>query len=222
VGRLQQRRPGGVQPGGVGRTEIVDAAVRVAHRYGLAGLSMSRVAAELGVTSPALYHHHRGGLAALVEAVVVRVANTIHETELTERPDETWFDTLERVLLATVRIERQLPGVVRYLLGEAKNTPISMRGSEFIVGLLIKGGFSITDAAHAYGAVYALVAGWATTEAAEPAAARSAGFRALADVRAAQGDLDWEDELRMALRALLYGLCATLPSTRRTTGARLA
>jgi TetR/AcrR family tetracycline transcriptional repressor len=210
MGRVPRRRAGGQQPDGVSRTEIVNAAVRIAHRHGLAGLSMSKVAAELGVTSPALYHHHKGGLTALVEAVVVQVAGTIHAAELVESSDEPWFAALERVLLATVRVEREVPGIVQYLLGEAKNTSISMRGSEFIVGLLLRGGFNTTEAAHAYGAVYALVAGWAATEPAEPSAARAAGFPALADVRTAQGELGWEASLRVALQALLHGLRTTL------------
>ena len=218
MGQVPRRRPGGVQPDGLSRTEIVGAAVRIAHRHGLAGLTMSKVAADLGVTSPALYHHHTGGLSALVEAVVIQVAGTIHATELVESANEPWFATLERVLLATVRVERQVPGIVQYLLGEAKNTPISMRGSEFIVGLLLRGGFSTADAAHAYGAVYALVAGWAATEPAEPCEARAAGFSALAEIRTAQGELGWEANLRVALHALLHGLRATLPSTIHTGG----
>lgn len=112
---------------------------------------MSKVAAELGVTSPALHHCHSGGLPALVEEVVAQVAGAIHAIELVEPPDETWFDALERTLLATVRVERQVPGIVHYLLGEAKDTPISMRGSEFVVGLLLRGGFSATDTARAAG-----------------------------------------------------------------------
>jgi AcrR family transcriptional regulator len=220
TGRVLRRRPGGIQPEGLTRIEIVNAAVRIAHRHGLAGLSMSKVAAELSVTSPALYHHHKGGLSALVEAVVVQVAGAIHANELVEPTDEPWFATLERVLLATVRIECEVPGIVQYLLGEAEDTPISMRGSEFIVGQLLRGGFSTTEAASAYGAVYALVAGWAATEPAEPSAARAAGFHLLADIRTAQRELGWEANLSVALRALLHGLCATSPSAIRSSGGR--
>ncbi|GLY19398.1 TetR/AcrR family transcriptional regulator [Kineosporia rhizophila] len=41
----------------VGVTEIVDAAVRIADTDGLAAVSMSKVAAEVGVTAMALYRH---------------------------------------------------------------------------------------------------------------------------------------------------------------------
>ncbi|MGZ8727117.1 MAG: TetR/AcrR family transcriptional regulator, partial [Aeromicrobium sp.] len=39
------------------RTDIVERAIGVLDQYGLADLSMRRIAAELGVQPSALYHH---------------------------------------------------------------------------------------------------------------------------------------------------------------------
>ena len=57
------------------RSDVVDTAIRVLDTYGLADLSMRRLAAELAVQPSALYHHFRSKqvlLAAVADEVLAR------------------------------------------------------------------------------------------------------------------------------------------------------
>lgn len=59
---------------GLTKDDVIDAAVVVVDRHGLDGLTVARVAAELGIRSPSIYHHIDGldGLRHEVAVVGVR------------------------------------------------------------------------------------------------------------------------------------------------------
>ena len=61
---------------GVSRSDIIDAAVRVCDREGLAGLTVAAVAAEVGCRPPSVYHHV-DGLDGLLRAVTFVAAEQL-------------------------------------------------------------------------------------------------------------------------------------------------
>ncbi|AWB90995.1 TetR/AcrR family transcriptional regulator C-terminal domain-containing protein [Aeromicrobium chenweiae] len=70
------------------RTDIVERAVGVLDQYGLADLSMRRIASELGLQPSALYHHFGSKqelLAAVADEVLERGARP-------DAPDTAWDD----------------------------------------------------------------------------------------------------------------------------------
>ena len=67
------------------RTDVVDRAVDVLDRYGLADLSMRRLAADLGVAPSALYHH-----VANKQALLAAVADEILARGRRPRSAYTW------------------------------------------------------------------------------------------------------------------------------------
>lgn len=94
------------------RTDIIEHAIGVLDQYGLADLSMRRIAAELGVQPSALYHHF-----ANKQALLAAVADEIlaRGTRRDEAPDVTWD---QRVLS---------------LCGELRNAMLAYRdGAELI------------------------------------------------------------------------------------------
>ena len=58
---------------GIAESDIVDVAVQLADRHGLAEVTLAAVAAELGVRSPSLYHHV-AGLRGLRRLLALRAA----------------------------------------------------------------------------------------------------------------------------------------------------
>lgn len=80
------------------RTDIVQHAISVLDQYGLADLSMRRIAAELGVQPSALYHHFvnkQALLAAVADEILIRGGRSAE-------PDSAW----DKQILSKCRILR--------------------------------------------------------------------------------------------------------------------
>lgn len=80
------------------RTDIVQHAIGVLDQYGLADLSMRRIAAELGVQPSALYHHFVNKqelLAAVADEILIRGGRSAE-------PDSAW----DKQILSKCRVLR--------------------------------------------------------------------------------------------------------------------
>jgi AcrR family transcriptional regulator len=144
---------------------IVEAAVRVADRGGLAALSMRNVAKELGVEAMSLYHHvanKEALLDALVEWAFARIdrpavgepwrAQMVHRAHSAR-------SVLSAHPWALGLLESRLPG------------PSLMAHHEAVLGCLRADGFSLELAAHAFSVLDAYVDGFVLTEVNLPFAA---------------------------------------------------
>jgi TetR/AcrR family tetracycline transcriptional repressor len=92
--------------------DVIDAALRLTRRTGVAGLSMRALADELGVTTMAAYHYVRNK-----EALLDLVANAV--LGLVEIPPESSGDWAERIgdlNRAMHRVLLDYPGLGTYLL----------------------------------------------------------------------------------------------------------
>ena len=185
--------------------DVVNAALRVTARSSLDELTVAAVAAELNVTSPAVYHHVPGGKRGLTELVVQSVSTSIMAPAFEERPGDDWLDRLERAILTISGANRKYPGVMAYLVTTGRDTDESMVGAEFVLRQLEAGGFEGDARTGAFDAVNALVTGWTVTRRASADAAAAAGYRAVADTAAAPRGTD-DKGLQRALHALLRGL----------------
>ena len=138
---------------------IVDAAVAVADRDGLAGVSMRNVGRELGVEAMSLYHHV-ANKDALLDALADRVVAMI---ELPEH-GRPWRPAMaERAASA-----RRVLGAHPWALGliESRRTPGPglLRHHEAVLGCLRRDGFDVALAAHAFSTIDAYVFGFVLTE----------------------------------------------------------
>jgi TetR/AcrR family tetracycline transcriptional repressor len=79
--------------GGLTRQKVVDTALGLLDEVGLDGLTTRRLAAELGVKSPALYWHFRDKQELLDEMAATLLLGAGMGGP---RPDESWRDWLER------------------------------------------------------------------------------------------------------------------------------
>ena len=127
------------------REAIVDAALRVLEREGADGLSMRRVAEELG-TGPASLYWHVANKDELINLLIDRVASEIE----TPAPDPAhWQQQLKDWMVRARQVFRRYPGVAGLTLGRIPVGPNLVRWNEWILALLRGAGVPDRIAAYA-------------------------------------------------------------------------
>jgi AcrR family transcriptional regulator len=142
---------------------IVQAALRVLDRDGAAGLSMRRVAEELG-TGPASLYWHVANKDALINLIIDRVAG---EVPLPEPDPDHWQEQLREWLLGVRQVFERHPGVAALTLGRVPTGPNVLRWAEWTLALLRGAGIPDRIAAFA-GDLLGLYLGATGYEAAMP------------------------------------------------------
>jgi AcrR family transcriptional regulator len=127
------------------REAVVDAALRVLAREGTEGLSMRRVAEELG-TGPASLYWHVAGKDELINLLVDRVAG---EIEMPPPDPARWQEQLKEWMLQARRVFQRYPGVAGLTLGRVPVGPNLVRWNEWILALLRGAGVPDKIAAYA-------------------------------------------------------------------------
>ena len=131
--------------------EVVVAALSMCEESGLGGLSMRRLAAELGVTATALYYHVPNK-----DALLGRVAEVLVEQFAGPRTEKSWQDRLRRLLIEENRLLRHYRGLARYLL-EHRSSRAALLWSETFLAVLLEAGFSEESASQAFGRITMLI-----------------------------------------------------------------
>jgi AcrR family transcriptional regulator len=127
------------------REAIVEAALRVVGREGAQGLSMRRVAEELG-TGPASLYWHVANKDQLINLMVDRVTG---EIELPPPDPARWQEQLKEFALQAWRLFDRYPGVAGLTLGRVPLGPNLMRQVEWSLALLRGAGIPNRMAAYA-------------------------------------------------------------------------
>lgn len=137
------RQPSTREP--LSRDRILQAAVRVADRGGVAAISMRRVAQELGVEAMSLYHHVPNK-DALLDGVVDAVFAAI---ELPPAPHPDWRAAIRR-RAASARAVLSRHSWALGLMDSRRNPGMAtVRHLDAVLGILRQAGFSLPLAAHA-------------------------------------------------------------------------
>jgi AcrR family transcriptional regulator len=142
---------------------IVHAALRVLDREGSAGLSMRRVAEELG-TGPASLYWHVANKDALINLIIDEVAG---EIRLPEPDPDHWQEQLKDWMLGVREVFGRHPGVAALTLGRVPTGPNVLRWAEWTLALLRGAGIPDRIAAFA-GDLLGLYLGATGYEAAMP------------------------------------------------------
>jgi AcrR family transcriptional regulator len=184
---------------------VVDAALSITRRSGLAALTVRSVAEELGVTGPALYYHVPGGKPALISLVIDRVT-ALHLATPEPEPGETWIDHVERLVSVVCQAEADFPGVMHLIMSAGDDHLVYVTTAHTVFDVLVEeGGFAPDTAARVLDALIAMIVGWIDHQMPTPGSARELGFDRLADATAATASDDPELQLRRWIRALLIG-----------------
>lgn len=133
--------------GSLSRAQIIDAALEIARREGLAALTIRRLAADLGASRMALYRHV-ADKDALVDLVMDAIAE--HDMVPPGVAAGSWPDRL-RLLAAGMRRElAAYPGMIDLLMGRTRHGPGALRLMESLLGILADAGLDEGRAARFY------------------------------------------------------------------------
>ncbi|WP_336205574.1 TetR/AcrR family transcriptional regulator [Nonomuraea sp. LPB2021202275-12-8] len=117
---------------------IVETGLRVLDAEGLDGLSMRRVAQELG-TGPASLYAHVANKDELLELIYDQV---LGEVRLPEPDPAQWQDQLRAYAAEMHRVLNSHADVARAALAGIPTGPNAVRLAEFVLGLLIEAGMT--------------------------------------------------------------------------------
>jgi AcrR family transcriptional regulator len=138
---------------------IIDAAVGVADRSGLAGTSMRSVGRELGVEAMSLYHHLEGK-DALLDGLVDWIFTRIDLPE----PDQPWRLAMSERAVSARRVLGAHPWALGLIESRRVPGPALLRHHDRVLGCLRENGFSVALASHAFSAIDSYVYGFVLTE----------------------------------------------------------
>ena len=143
------------------RERILDAAIALADVEGVGGLTMRRLAGELGVEAMTIYYHVPNK-DAILDALVERV---IAEIELPGRGTE-WRSGLRSLARSAYEVLGRHRWATAMMLGPGRSAgPMRLRYMDTILALLTDAGFEPTIADHAYHAIEGHVMGFTLWEA---------------------------------------------------------
>jgi AcrR family transcriptional regulator len=169
---LRARPTKGPRPG-LSLERIVEAAMRIAAADGLAAVSMGRVAADLGVSTMALYRY----VAAKDELLALMVDATAASVPAAPAPGESWREGLSRWAWAELAIHRRHPWGLRIPISGPPATPNQVAWLERGLQCLRDTGLAEGEKLSVMLLLTGFVRNWAMLEAdlAEAAAASGAG-----------------------------------------------
>lgn len=126
------------------RERVLRAAVDLADRDGIAGLSMRRLGQSLGVEAMALYRHVRDK-DELLDGAVDTVAGEIESP----MPGEDWRGGLRDLAMAARSVMLRHPWAPAVLVARPDVGPQTLRHLEAVMSTLLAAGFSLELAHHA-------------------------------------------------------------------------
>ncbi|MEV0431514.1 TetR/AcrR family transcriptional regulator C-terminal domain-containing protein [Micromonospora sp. NPDC050495] len=125
------------QRAGITRQAILQAALRLADREGLAALSMRRLGAELGVEAMTLYHHVPNKN-ALLDGMVEHVASEANPPSF---GNSSWREELRDYAHSLLAALSAHPNVVPLFMSQPAVTPQNLRTMEAALETLCAAGF---------------------------------------------------------------------------------
>jgi AcrR family transcriptional regulator len=141
------------------RDRIVLAAVRVADRGGLSGVSMRTVGRELGVEAMSLYHHIAGK-----DDLIDELADWVFTHIQMPTPDQPWRPALIGKATSARSMLTRHPWALGLIESRRNPGPALLRHHDAVLGCLRANGFPIVLATHAFSAVDAYVFGFVLSE----------------------------------------------------------
>ena len=142
------------------RQTILQAAVALVDRDGLAGLNMRALAQELGVGTMSLYHYVPNK-DALLDGIVETLLN---EISIPCDSDEPWHERAVHMARSFRDVCLRHPNCVPVIVTRPFATPASLAPCEAALALLAEGGCEPEQALIAFRAIVAYILGFVTME----------------------------------------------------------
>lgn len=157
-----QRRPEGSEPG-LSKQLVVAEALRLADSEGVDGLSMRRLARDLGAGAMSIYHY----VASKDELLDAMIDIVFAEIDLP--PEDLDWQAAMRLRAASARqVLARHPWAIALMESRTTPGPANLRHREAVTACLRRAGFGIVMAAHANWLLDSYVYGFALQEASLP------------------------------------------------------
>ncbi|MFB9310566.1 TetR/AcrR family transcriptional regulator [Agromyces hippuratus] len=141
---------------GLSKQRVVAEAVRLADREGVDGLSMRRLAGELGAGAMSLYYY----VASKDELLDAMIDIVFEEIELP--PEDTdWQSAMRQEAVSTRQVLARHPWAISLMESRTTPGPANLRHREAVTACLRKAGFSVLTATHANWTLNSYVYGYA-------------------------------------------------------------
>lgn len=140
---------------GLSRDRILREAIRVADQHGLAELSMRSLGAALGVRAMSLYHHV-ANRDALLDAMVDEVVGEIE----VPRIGAPWEEEMRRRAESAHAVLMAHPWSCAQLMSRVNVGPNMLRYVDATIGCLVRGGFTLPEADHAWNVLDSYIYGF--------------------------------------------------------------
>ena len=141
------------------RERAVEVAVGLADAEGIEGLTMRRLAEELGVEAMSLYHH-AANKDDILDGMVDAIFSEIEPTPLTLE----WKEAMRRRAHSARAVLLRHPWAIRLMESRAAPGPANLQHHDAVIGCLRHAGFSIALTAHAYSVLDSYIYGFVHTE----------------------------------------------------------
>lgn len=152
-----------VSDAGLSKQRVVAEAIRLADREGVHGLSMRRLAGELGAGAMSLYHY----VASKEELLDAMVDVVFEEIELP--PEGTdWQTAMRRRAVSARHVFARHPWAIGLMESRTSPGPANLRHHEAVTACLRRAGFPVLMATHANWLLDSYVYGFALQEASLP------------------------------------------------------
>lgn len=148
---------------GLSTTRVVAEAIRLADREGVEGLSMRRLASELGAGAMSLYHY----VASKDELLDAMIDVVFDEIELPAEAID-WQSAMRRQAVSARTVLARHPWAIGLMESRTTPGPANLRHREAFTACLRRAGFSIVTATHANWLLNSYVYGFALQEASLP------------------------------------------------------
>ena len=152
-----------VSDAGLSKQRVVAEAIQLADREGVHGLSMRRLAGELGAGAMSLYHY----VASKEELLDAMVDVVFEEIELP--PEGTdWQTAMRRRAVSARHVFARHPWAIGLMESRTSPGPANLRHHEAVTACLRRAGFPVLMATHANWLLDSYVYGFALQEASLP------------------------------------------------------
>ena len=142
------------------RGRILEAALRLVDREGLAALSMRRLGQALGVEAMALYHYVPNK-AALLDGLVELL---LDQLEIPGPEAGDWRERIRRISHSYRRVAHAHPHAFPLAVTRSYNTPATLRQLEATLQVLHEAGFAAETALRVFQTVTSYVSGYVLAE----------------------------------------------------------
>ena len=152
-------RPRRSRRGTLSRERVLRAALVLADEGGLESLTMHAIGRRLGVQAMSLYRHVENKedlLDGLVDLVVSEVEMPMSSAD--------WQAAMRERAISARRVFVRHPWAIGLVESRPRQGPVTLRHHEWVLGVLLEAGFSVTMAGHAYSLLDSYIYGFALQE----------------------------------------------------------